>query len=150
MKDANLNDSDNPLAATALEHGFIPESDGLAAVDLDRRIMSSLPHIAYMVSKPRQTLTREKLCFLDTVDRMPPLDLIGFGIGNKVSKACEYRRQCGQEDVLNGLCAYTQDKRCKCVSLFHSDVQGSIEETLEETSGCRRPVQECHLGPVSQ
>ena len=54
LKDMNLNDRDNPLKTTVLEHGFIPESDGMAAVDLERRIMNSLPHIAYMVSRPRQ------------------------------------------------------------------------------------------------
>ena len=37
---------------------FIPKSDGLAAVDLERRIMSSLPHIAYMVSRPRQDIDK--------------------------------------------------------------------------------------------
>ena len=54
MKDGSLNNRNNPLEATALEHGFVPESDGLAAIDSERRIMSSLPHIAYMVSRPRQ------------------------------------------------------------------------------------------------
>ena len=42
LKDVNFNDSDNPLEATALEHGFIPENDGIAAVDLERRSLSSL------------------------------------------------------------------------------------------------------------
>ena len=42
------------MEATALENGFVPEGGGLVAVDLEKRIMSSLPHIAYMVSRPRQ------------------------------------------------------------------------------------------------
>ena len=42
------------LEATASEHGFFPESTGIAAVDLERRLMSSLPHIACMISGPRQ------------------------------------------------------------------------------------------------
>ena len=45
--------NDNPLDA-ALEHGFAPENAGIAAVELEKRLMSSLPHIAYMVSRPRQ------------------------------------------------------------------------------------------------
>ena len=35
------------------DHGFMPERDGIAAVGLEKRIMSSLPHI--MVSRPRQS-----------------------------------------------------------------------------------------------
>ena len=38
LKEANLNDSDSPLEVTALENGFVPEGDGLVAVDLERRI----------------------------------------------------------------------------------------------------------------
>ena len=55
LKDVNLTESNNSLEATALDHGFIPENDGIAAVDLEKRLMSSLPHIAYMVSTPRPT-----------------------------------------------------------------------------------------------
>ena len=59
MKEANLSDCDNPLEATALENGFIPEgSKGLATVNLERRIMSSLPHITYMASRLRQPTDR--------------------------------------------------------------------------------------------
>ena len=46
LKDMKLNDSHNPLEAIALDHGFIPENDGIAAVDLERRLMSSLPRVA--------------------------------------------------------------------------------------------------------
>ena len=45
---------DNTVEATAWENGFVPEGSGLAAVDLEKRIMSSLPHIVYMVSRPMQ------------------------------------------------------------------------------------------------
>ena len=45
LKNVNLSANDNPLEATALEHGFIPENDGLATVELDWRIMSSLHSI---------------------------------------------------------------------------------------------------------
>ena len=47
-----LPSNDNPLEATASEHGFTPESAGIAAVDLARSLMSSLPRIAYMISRP--------------------------------------------------------------------------------------------------
>ena len=56
LKEASMSDSDNPMEATALENGCIPEGNTLAAVYLERRIMSSLPHIAYMVSRPRQSI----------------------------------------------------------------------------------------------
>ena len=85
LKDMKLNESDNPLEAIALEHGFIPEGDGIAAVDLERRITSSLPHIAYiayMVSGPRQEPIWVRLC---SQGMMLLLDLIGLEIGNKVS-----------------------------------------------------------------
>ena len=53
QKFLKLNESGNPFEAIALG-SFIPESDGIAAVDLERKIMSSLPRIAYTVSRPRQ------------------------------------------------------------------------------------------------
>ena len=56
MKEADLPESDSHMEATALENGFVPEGGGLAAVNLEKRIMSSLPHIAYMVSRPRQPI----------------------------------------------------------------------------------------------
>ena len=52
LKSMSLTVSDNPLEATALDHGFIPESDGIAAVDLEKRLMSTLPHIAYRHRQP--------------------------------------------------------------------------------------------------
>ena len=42
------------MEATAWENGFVTEGRGLPAVDLENRSMGSLPHIAYMVSRPRQ------------------------------------------------------------------------------------------------
>ena len=54
LKEVDLSDSANMMEATALENGFIPEGKGRASVGLERRMMSSLPHIAYMVSRPRQ------------------------------------------------------------------------------------------------
>ena len=49
LKNINLTVNNNPLEA--MDHGFIPESDGIAAVDLEKRLTSNLPHIAYMVSR---------------------------------------------------------------------------------------------------
>ena len=42
LKEAKLGDSDN------FENGFIPEGTGVAAVDLERRTVCSLPYLAYM------------------------------------------------------------------------------------------------------
>ena len=42
------------MEATAWENGFVPEGRGLPAVALEERIVGSLPHIACMVSRPRQ------------------------------------------------------------------------------------------------
>ena len=44
------------MEAAAMENGFVPEGRGLPAVDLQKRIMSSLQHLAYMVSRPRQSI----------------------------------------------------------------------------------------------
>ena len=55
VSNANLQESDNPMEATAWENGFVPEGRGLPAVELEKRIVGSLPHIAYMVSRPRQS-----------------------------------------------------------------------------------------------
>ena len=46
LKEAKLSDSDNRLKAAALENGFIPESKGLAAVDLENHEQPS-PHSMY-------------------------------------------------------------------------------------------------------
>ena len=43
LKNMNLTVSDNPLEATAMDHGFIPESDGIAAVDLEVDLIQSPP-----------------------------------------------------------------------------------------------------------
>ena len=48
-------ESDNPMETTACEKGFVPEGRGLSAVNLEKRNMGSLPHIAYTVSRPRRS-----------------------------------------------------------------------------------------------
>ena len=52
LKHMSLTESNSPLEATALGHGFIPESDRVAAVDLEKRLTSSFPHIAFMARQP--------------------------------------------------------------------------------------------------
>ena len=39
LKEADLQESENTVEATALENGFVPEGSGLAAVDMEKRIM---------------------------------------------------------------------------------------------------------------
>ena len=56
LKGADLPESDNTMELR-WRVDLVPEASGLATVDLEKRIMSSLPHIAaiaYMVSGPRQ------------------------------------------------------------------------------------------------
>ena len=57
LSDAKLQESDNPIEAIAWENGFVPKARGLPADELEKRIMGSLPHIAHMVSRPRQAIT---------------------------------------------------------------------------------------------
>ena len=53
LKEKNLDDSDNIMEATACQNGFIPEGRGVRVQELEWRIGSSLPHLAYMVSRTR-------------------------------------------------------------------------------------------------
>ena len=47
LKNMNLNESNNPLEATALDHGFILESDGIATVDLEETYEQPSPYYQY-------------------------------------------------------------------------------------------------------
>ena len=42
LKEADLPESDNHVKATAMENVFVPEGNGLAAMELEKRILSSL------------------------------------------------------------------------------------------------------------
>ena len=44
----------HPLEATAWENGFVPETHGLPANELEPRILPLLPQLSHMVSAPRQ------------------------------------------------------------------------------------------------
>ena len=56
VRNAMLPASDSLLEATAWENGFVPESKGLLTAELERRIQASLPQLACMVSRPRQSI----------------------------------------------------------------------------------------------
>ena len=42
------------MEATALGHGFLPETASISNAEMEKRLTGSLPHLAYMVSRPRQ------------------------------------------------------------------------------------------------
>ena len=52
--------SENQLEATASEHGFVPETAGISNAEMEQRLTSSLPHLAYMISTTRQAANLEE------------------------------------------------------------------------------------------
>ena len=54
LKEKGLAPSDNPLEATATEHGFLPETAGVSNDEMEQKLINNLPHLAYMVSRPQQ------------------------------------------------------------------------------------------------
>ena len=56
LRDAHLTADNHPMEAAAWENGYVPEAEGLPSDQLESRILSLLPPLAYMVSRPRQRL----------------------------------------------------------------------------------------------
>ena len=136
LNEADLSDCDNPLEATALENGFIPESKGLAAVDLARRIMSSLPHIAYMASRasrPRQPTDRGK-SLLRRQDAAPRTYWLRDWQCGEFTKAYE----CMEDTVVKKKHSVAQvirpNQRDQCMFVFYPTVRDPDAETLEKRS----------------
>ena len=94
LRDAKLPESDNPMEAVAWENGFVPEGKGLPAVDVEKRIQGSLPHLAYMVSRLSQSneAGEEILRRYDTATRPYWLRDWQSGFGG-YTKVYEYHRR---------------------------------------------------------
>ena len=60
LRDTHLTVNNHPMEAAAWENGYVPEAEGLSPDQLESRIQSSLPSLAYMVSRPTTNHNRRR------------------------------------------------------------------------------------------